>query len=241
MDNQRREQLLAQFPAMMAVRPMDPALNTCVTATERADAILTAVWGDGPHSLARIAAVLFDPRRVPALAERAGNADAEFHAREADAAEARANEWPTSWRYETPLSDTDYDPDDPSSQGAVKFWHVGSDTVTVVRGRWLDAPDRRETPADFAAGYLRYLTEALDNSPCTLAHDVCDLACAVHLAKACSGTTVLLPVARGALVLLFRCCIPCLALAGEFAANTYKTNVALAKIEAAEGWLPDRT
>jgi hypothetical protein len=47
----------------------------------------------------------------------------------------------------------------------------------------------------------------------------------VRIAKACSGTTRLLPVNRGALVLLFRCCRACEADAGKTADTNFKVGV----------------
>ena len=44
-----------------------------------------------------------------------------------------------------------------------------------------------------------------------------------------------MPANRGALVMLFRCCQECEALAGKIAENTYKINVKLAEIAAREG------
>ena len=225
------DELAARFPAMNYARPMDPGLNTAVQAGLRAEDIIRRVWGDDEHSLGRIAAVLFDPARVPALAQRADAAAAEFHTR----ASVDGN-----LHYDT--ADTEYNPHDPAEQGVVKIWHVGSRHVHIVRDRWWDSPNRQPNTVDYAAGGLELERSMYDDWKCAEYgcdhQEVCDLQCSVRLAKACGGTTRLLPVDRCSLILLFRCCRVCEELAGKIAENTYKTNVKIAELEAREDWPP---
>jgi hypothetical protein len=220
MDSQRRARLLAKFPAISNDRPMDPRANTQVRAIDRADEIIRAVWGDDPT------AVLVDYKLVPALAERADEAAAEYHRRAGM----------DGLHYTT--GDTDYDPNDPAEQGVVRIWRVGSRHVDVVRERWRE--QRFGTPAEDAAGRIQHARDVLDNFTCSCIN-YCDLGCSVNIAKACGGTTRLLPVNRGTLIMLFRCCDACEVLAGQIAANSYRTNVKLAEIEAREQLPPDTT
>lgn len=224
-DPERRQQILDKFPAINSARVLDPQASTQVQAALRAEEIIAKVWGDG----ARVSAVLFDPARVPALAQRADAAARDFH--------CRAGE------LHNDTSDTDYDRHDTAEQGAVKIWQLGSNHVHVVRDRWRDAPNRAPNTVEYAAGSLGHLRSTHDHWKCDeygCDHEtVCDLRCNVRLAKACGGTTRLLPVDRGTLIMLFRCCRVCEELAGKIAENTYKTNVKIAELEAREDWPPD--
>jgi hypothetical protein len=231
---QTPEELRARFHALGNDRPIDPRVSTQVRAIDRAERIVEQVWswtwnGQDPQDPAT---VLFDPARVPALAERADMAAAEFHRRAGEG----------SLHYDTGDGlDADYDADDPGEQGVVRIWRVGSKQVYVVRERWRDSPNRDWTTTDYFANLFEFLVEQLDYHDCTKfgCDGNCDLKCSVRLAKACDGVTRLLPVNRGTLVLLFRCCTACEVLAGQIAANTYKTNLKLAEIEAHEDLPPD--
>lgn len=209
------DELRERFPAMDYMRPMDPMASTQVRAALRAEDIIRRVWGDNP------AAVLFDPARVSELAERADAAADDFH--------LRADEF----HYDT--ADTDYDRHEPAEQGVVRIWRVGTNHVHVVRDRWHDSPNRRFTTAGYAATELGLERSMYDHWGCT-EHGCdavgCGSECTVGLAKACGGTTRLMPVDRGTLILLFRCCQVCEELAGSIAANAHKTNWKLAEIEA---------
>lgn len=235
MDDQRRAYLLAKFPAINNPRPLHPRVSTQVRATDRAERIVEQVWswtweGQDPQNPAT---VLFDPARVPALVKRADAAAADFHRRAGEG----------SLRHDTGDGlDADYDPNEPAEQGVVRIWRVGSNQVYIVRERWRDAPNRQRTTTDYFAQLFEFLVEQLDYHDCTKfgCDGDCDLKCSVRLAKACDGVTRLLPVNRGTLVLLFRCCTACEVLAGQIAANAYKTNALLADIEAREGLPPDR-
>lgn len=205
-------------------------------AVLRADQIIAQVWGNDPS------AVLFDPARVPALAERADAEAAGLHQREGEASRERALGLPQSVHYDTHDGNADYDPDAPAEQGVVRIWRVGSNHVDIARDRWHDSPNRVQRPADYFASILRHTVDKLDHWDCTeygCDRESCDLKCNVHIAKACAGTTRLLPVNRGTLILLFRCCEACEDLAGKIAENTYKTNAKIAEMEAREDLPPD--
>jgi hypothetical protein len=231
MDPERRAQLTAKYPAINNPRPMDPRVSTQVRAIDRAARLVERVWGwawegDDP------AAILTDPDRVPALAKRADAEAAEYHRR---VVEGRL-------RYQTCDGlRADYDPDDPAEHGVVRIWRVGSSQVYIVRERWRDSLDRVEGTTDYFAQLFEFLVEQLDHHDCTKfgCDRNCDLRCTVHIANACDGTTRLLPVNRGTLVLLFRCCTACEVLAGKIAANTYKTNMLLKNMEVRDELPPD--
>ncbi|WP_142706800.1 hypothetical protein [Mycobacterium shimoidei] len=231
------EEIRTRFPALSNPRAMAPNANTQVRAIDRAEQITAQVWGDG----AAADAILFNPARVPALAARADAAAAEFHRRESEASRERAQGLAPSLHYNT--YDTEYDPDTPAEQGVVQIWRVGTNHVNIVRDRWHDQVnrDRRMSPAAEMASVLQHDINMLDRWDCAEygCDGDCDLSCTVHIAKACGGTTRLLPVNRGTLVLLFRCCRVCEVLAGKIAANTYQTNAKIAELEAREDWPPD--
>lgn len=234
MDDQRRAEILARFPAINNPRPLDPRVSTQVRATDRAERIVEQVWSwmwEGKEPLDP-ATVLFDAARVPALAKRADMAAADYHRRAAEGI----------LRYDTGDGlNADYDPAETAEQGVVRIWRVGSNQVYIVRERWRDSPNREWTTTDYFAQLFEFLVEQLDYHDCTKfgCDGDCDLKCSVRLAKACDGVTRLLPVNRGTLVLLFRCCTACEVLAGQIAENTYKTNRKLADIEAREQLPPD--
>lgn len=234
----------------LAKRPMDPRANTQVRATDRADQIIMEAFST------RADTVLFDPKWVPALAARADVETADFHRREGEASRERALGLPPSLHYDT--GDTTYDPDVAHEQGVVKIWRVGSDRVYVVRDRWhhADNLDRSMSPAEEIASLLQLDRDTEDywryggerNPRYTRDYE---LRCTVNIAHDCTaplspdvndfggGTTRWLPVDRGTLVLLFRCCTTCEVLAGQIAANTYKTSVKIAELKAREDWPPD--
>ena len=191
---ERRAQLAAKYG--VGKPPMPPMVNTQARAVVRADTIVRRVWGD--FALADEA--LFDRVRVPAMAARADAAAEDYRRRAADG----------RLRYDT--ADTDYNPDCPSEQGVVRIWPVGTNHVHVVRERWRDSPTRKLTTADWAATSLRNSVDLADWFDC--AKFGCDShgclpGCDVRLSPGCSGTTRLLPVHRGTLILLFRCCWAC--------------------------------
>jgi hypothetical protein len=224
-DHQRRQQILNKFPAISNARVLDPQASTQVQAVLRAEKIIAKVWGDG----ARVSDVLFDPARVPAMAQRADAAARDFH--------RRASEL----HYDT--ADAEYDRHDTAGQGVVKIWQVGSNHVHVVRDRWRESPNRKPTTTEYAAAGLGLERSLYEHWKCDEYGDdhekACDLHCKVALAKACGGTTRLLPVDRGTLIILWRCCRNCEELAGKIAENTYKTNVKIAELEVREDWPPD--
>jgi hypothetical protein len=228
--------------------PMDPRANTTVCAADRATAIIIKAFS------MREDTVLFDPARVPALAERADAAAADFHRREAQAAWERGQipPLPPSLHYDT--FDTEYDPDVAHEQGVAKVWRVGGRLVYVVRDPWHheDNRDRSMSPVDEMASLLQ-LDRDTDDYWCfggegnpRYVRDY-ELRCTVNIAAECTaplspdvndyggGTTRWLPVDRAPLIMLFRCCRPCEELAGKFAANTYKTNVINARADLPPG------
>lgn len=215
-DRARRDYLTAKFPGLTALRPMSPNANTQVRATDRAEQIIERVWGDR----GRDGGVLFDPARAPALAECADAAAADYH--------RRAASGELHWDTGDGLRG-DYNPDAPAEQGVVRIWRVDSNHVDIVRERWRDAPGRRWGTVGYTAGMLGHDVEMLDYHDCA-EHGCdgdCDLRCNLHIAKACGGPTRLLPVDRGALVLLFRCCRNC----EDSAGTTASTNLQIALME----------
>ncbi|MEX3646531.1 hypothetical protein [Mycolicibacterium porcinum] len=201
----------ANTPEELAARfgidnpPMAPMANTQVRAIVRAEDIMRKVWGD--FGLAD--EMLFDPARVPAMARLAEAAASEFHWRESQGGCDRAEGLRPSLNYDT--ADTDFDADCPSEQGVVKVWRVGTNHVQVVRERWHDAPTRRLTTAGWAATALRSSVDLYDWMDCSKfgCKGDCGMECNVRLSEDCGGTTRLLPVHRGTLVMLFRVCWAC--------------------------------
>jgi hypothetical protein len=110
------------------LHPMDPRASTQVRAIDRGDTVTAKAWARA----AEVAAVLFDPARVPALAERADAAAAEFYARSGQDGDLHAD-----------THDTDWNPHAPHEQGVVRVWAVGTNHVDVIRDRW----PRRGHPA----------------------------------------------------------------------------------------------
>lgn len=209
-DPQRRQQILAKFPAINNVWPMSPVASTQVRAIDRGDELTVKAWAKATE----VAAILFDPARVPELAQKADAAAAEFYARSGEDGDLHAD-----------THDTDWDPHAPHEQGVARVWAVGTNHVDVIRDRWRDNPHRVQKPVDYFAGmYTSGVPDFFDCARygCT---GVCDLACSVRLAKACAGPTRAMPVSRGTLTLLFRVCRECEDLAGKIAANAYKTAV----------------
>ncbi|KZS84790.1 hypothetical protein B4U45_16745 [Mycobacterium persicum] len=225
---------------------MDPRANTTVRAANRATAIIMKAFSTREDT------VLFDPVRVPVLAERADAAAADFHLREGEASRERALGLPPSLQYKT--LDTDSDPDATHEQGVAKIWRVGGSLVYVVRDRWRheDNRDRSMSPAEEIASLL-LLDRSVDDYWCfggehnpRYVRDY-ELRCTVNIAHDCTaplspdvneyggGTTRWLPVDRAPLIMLFRCCTACETLAGKFAANTYKTAVINARADLPPG------
>lgn len=198
------------------LHPMDPRVSTQVRAINRAEDLAQRAWPEA----AKVAAVLFDPARVPALAQRADEAVAEFYARFGEGGDLHAD-----------AHDDDWDPQASHEQGVVRVWAVGTNHVEVIRDRWLDNLNREGRPVGyFVRMYGNRLPDYFDcaNHGCT---GDCDRACSVRLAKACAGPTRAMPATRGTLVLLFRCCRECEALAGKIAANNYKTAIINARAD----------
>lgn len=201
--------------------PMDPRVSTQVRAIDRGDRLTAKAWAKA----AEVSAVLFDHARVPALAERADAAAAEFYARSAENGDLHAD-----------THDTDWDPHAPHEQGVVRVWAVGTNHLEVIRDRWRDAPNRKQKPVDyFASMYTSGLPDFFDCARYGCTGGDCDRACSVRLAKACAGPTRAMPVNRGTLILLFRMCRECEQLAGQIAANTYKTAIVTARADLPPG------
>jgi hypothetical protein len=57
----------------------------------------------------------------------------------------------------------------------------------------------------------------------------------MRLAKTCGGPTGVMPVERGTMVMLFRCCRECEALACKIAANNRKTAIVRARADLPPG------
>lgn len=202
------------------LNPMDPKASTQVRAIDRADELMTKVWADA----AEVAAVLFDPARVAELAIKADMAAAEFYARSGEGGDLHFD-----------THDTDWNPHVSHEQGVVRVWPVGTNHVDVIRDRWRDNPNRDSRPVDyFISMYGNRLSDYFDCARYGCTGD-CDRACSVHLAKACAGPTRTMPVSRGTLRLLFRMCRACEDLAGQMAANSYKTAVVQARADLPPG------
>lgn len=203
-DPLRRQQILDKYPAIANLGLMDPKANTQVQASMRAEQILKRAW----NNLALADTILTG---VPAMRARADVEAAEFHNRAAYDARARAEGETPVLYYDTCDGDADYDPNAIYEQGALKIWTVGTNHVDIVRDRWHDSPTRRPTPVSYAAGHLAHKLDTLDWFRCDRygCTGGCGLECNVSVAPDCGGTTRLLPVDRGSLILLFRCCWGC--------------------------------
>jgi hypothetical protein len=155
--------------------PMDPRVSTQVRAIDRADELTAGAWA----SAAEVAAILFDPARVPELAQRAETAATEFYARSGEDGDLHAD-----------THDTDWDQHAPHEQGVVRVWAVGTNHLDVIRDRWRDAPNRKQKPVDyFASMYTSGVPDFFDCARYGCTGGDCDRACSVHLAKACAGPT----------------------------------------------------
>lgn len=197
------------------LRPLDPRVSTQVRAIDRGGQLTAKAWAKA----ADLAAVLFDPARVPALAERADAAAAEFYVPSGQDGDMHAD-----------THDTDWDPHAPHEQGVVRVWAVGTNHVDVIRDRWHDNQNRAQAPVDYFAGlYTSGIPDFFDCARYGCTGGDCDRACSVRLDKTCNGPTRAVPVDRGTLILLFRMCRACEQLAGKLAANTYKTAVVNAR------------
>lgn len=205
------EEILARFPALGNVTPIDPRGSTQVRAIDRVEMLTAKAWADA----AEVAAVLFDPARVPELAQRAEAAAAEFYARSGENGDLHAETHDTAWN-----------PHVKHEQGVARVWAVGTNHVDVIRDRWHNNPHRVQKPVEyFASMYGNRLPDYFDCDSYGCTNGDCGRACSVKLAKACSGPTRAMPVRRGTLILLFRMCRACEDLAGRFAANTYRSAV----------------
>lgn len=203
------------------VSPMDPKVSTQVRAVDRADELTVKVWAEA----AKVAAVLFDPARVPELARKADKAAAEFYTRSGESGDLHFG-----------THDTDWDPHAPHEQGVARVWAVGTNHVDVIRDRWRDNPNRVQEPVNyFASMYTSGVPDFFDCARYGCTGGDCDRACSVRLAKACAGPTRAMPVSRGTLILLFRMCWACEDLAGQIAANSYKTAVITARADLPPG------
>lgn len=201
--------------------PMDPRVSTQVRAIDRAEALTVKAWA----SAAEVAAIVFDPARVPELAQRAEAAATDFYARSGEGGDLHAD-----------THDTEWNPHASHEQGVARVWAVGTNHVDVIRDRWRDNPNRVQKPVDyFASMYTSGVPDFFDCARYGCTGGDCDRACSVHLAKACAGPTRAMPVNRGTLILLFRMCRACEDLAGKIAANSYKRAVVSARADLPPG------
>jgi len=202
------------------LNPMDPRVSTQVQAAVRADTLTTKAWAKAADA----AAILFDPARVPELAQRADAAAAEFYRRAGEFGDLHAD-----------THDTDWNPHAPHEQGVVRVWAVGTNHVDVIRDRWRDNPNRKQKPVDyFASMYANRMPDFVDCARYGCEGN-CGRECNVRLAKSCGGPTRLMPVSRGTLLLAYRMCRDCEQLAGMIAANSYKTAVVRARADLPPG------
>lgn len=202
------------------LNPIDPRGSTQVRAIDRADELTAKVWAEA----AKVAAILFDGARVPELAAKADEAAAEFYAHSGQDGDLHFD-----------THDTDWNPHALHEHGVARVWPVGTNHVDVIRDRWRDNPNRDSRPVDyFMSMYGNRLPDYFDCARYGCTGD-CDRACSVHLAKACAGPTRTMPVSRGTLRLLFRMCRACEDLAGQIAANSYKTAVVGARADLPPG------
>lgn len=190
--------------APVARPAMNPRANTQVQASMRAEQIIKRAW----NNLALADVILTG---LPAMRARADVVADEFHRQAAYDARARAEGDTPVLYYDTWDGDADYDPNAIYEQGAVKIWTVGTNHVDIVRDRWHDSPTRRPTPVSYAAGHIANKLDTLDWFHCERygCAGGCGLECNVNVAADCGGRTRLLPVDRGSLILLFRCCWGC--------------------------------
>jgi hypothetical protein len=184
--------------------PMNPRGNTQVQACLRAEQIIMRAW----RNLALADVVLTG---VPAMRLRADAEADEFHRQAAYDARARAEGDAPVLYYDTCDGDANYDPNAIYEQGALRIWTVGTNHVDIVRDRWHDSPTRRPSTVSYAAGHLAHKLDTLDHFRCERygCAGGCGLECNVSVSPDCGGATRLLPVDRGSLVLLFRCCWSC--------------------------------
>lgn len=197
---------------------MNPTANTQVRAILRAEALMEMVW---PRAT-KVAAVLFDPVLVPELAERVAAAEAEFRSRTGEYGDMH---WDTY--------DTDYNPHVAHEQGVARVWAVGTKHCDIVRDRWhdpLNANRVGKPVAYFASMHGCQLPDFFDCSRFGCHCGNRGRECSVRLAKTCGGTTGVMPVCRGTLIMLFRCCQECETLAGKIAANNRKKHVIDARV-----------
>ena len=214
-DPARAEYLRDKYPAIDNLYPLNPVASTQVQAILRAENLIQHVW---PNE-ADTRAALFDPALCPPMGRRAEEADREYREAVADGL----------LTFDT--ADTDYEPDEPAEHGVVRVWQVGSRSVLVLRDRWRSEVnrDRESKPVEFFGGEVSHDRAMWERHADV--HPTNGLACNVCIAKTCAGATRMLPVNRGTLVLLFRCCRECEDLAGHIADNNYRTNVKIAEIE----------
>jgi hypothetical protein len=197
-------------------------LSTQVRAADRADVLTAKAWARA----AKVAKVLFDPALVPALAKRADATAAEFHTRFGEFGDLHFD-----------THDTEYNPNATHEQGVTRVWAVGTNHCDVIRDRWHDPLNRNREgkPVEyFASMYGNRLPDFFDCRAYGCDGN-CDRACSVRLAKTCGGPTGVMPVNRGTLVMLFRCCRECEALASRIAANNRKTAIVRARADLPPG------
>jgi hypothetical protein len=209
------DELRAKFPAITNPHPMNPVASTQVQAILRAEEFIRHVWPDENDTRA----ALFDPAWCPPMAKRAERAAQEYR-------DAEAYDLVT---FDT--GDTEYQRDELAEHGVVRVWQVGSRSVLVLRDRWRSATSRvrQSKPVEFFGGEVGHDRAMWQNHADV--YEGTGLACNVRIAKACAGPTRMLPVNRGTLVLLFRCCRGCEDLAGKIADNTHQTNIKIAEME----------
>ena len=208
--------------------PMHPRVNTTVRAADRADVLTAKAWARG----AKVARVLFDPVLVPDMAKRTDVAAAEFHTRCGEFGDLH---------YST--HDTEYHPHATYEQGVVRVWAVGTNHVDIVRDRWHDPLNRNREGRPVEYFGSMYASRMPDFFDCARygCDGNCGRACSVRLAKTCGGPTRVMPVGRGTLVMLWRCCRECEELAGKIAANNRRTAIVRARADLPPGAviLPD--
>lgn len=226
---ERRTQIMSTFPAIG--QPPDPN-NPTAQAMLDAERITAGAHG-------RDNAALFDPTWSPAMRERANTAMHDLliwiALPDDDPNRIRLND-------AEHLSDLDQMPDD-----ALVVWAVGARIAHVGR------PHNRLERVDWFTSVVQLAQEVNDyhsyTGPDSMRQHPADyeMRCTVNIAASCTaplsrdvsdyggGTTRLMQVHRGRVVLLFRCCTACEDLAGRIADNNYKTSVIDARADLPRG------
>lgn len=212
MDDTRRATLTAKYGIDRP--PMDPAMNTTVTAMLAAEAISAKAHG-------RDNTALFDPVWSPAMWDRANEAMSELRA---GLAEDRIT-FDTHDHYDT------VDLDNPPAE-AVFIWAPGSSSVLIACRSQSNARTRQIRGPDYFSSMLQFFAMIDDYHSYGSGADA-ELRCTINVAKGCTahaedhgvGTTRLMPVRRGQFLLLFRCCRVCEDVAGLLADTNFQISV----------------